>query len=126
MEGVPAEHAPRALRVGRPPRVLPVRVRRRQRLREHERRDHGGRADERGHRGHRRGGKVGDTKAPDELRAWCGENAKAVEDSGPRGLAKVIAHGATLNVGELVIRQWLGLPVELRELEDGSLSADPP
>lgn len=73
---------------------------------------------------------VKDTKAPDELRAWCAENAKVVADSGAKGLAKVVAHGATLGVGELVVRQWLGLPIETagppRELDDGSLDQDPP
>ena len=71
---------------------------------------------------------VRDTTTPAELRAWCAENAHAVADTGPRGLAKVVAHGATIGVGELVVRQWLGMeqPPAPRENDDGSLEGDPP
>jgi hypothetical protein len=72
-------------------------------------------------------GKVSETKAPDELRVWCEDNRKVVADSGPKGLARVVQHASTLGVGELVVRKWLGLPVEEPvELPDGTLSEDPP
>ena len=74
---------------------------------------------------------VTDTKTPAELRAWCEANADRVKDAGPKGAAKVVKHGAGLGVGELVVRQWLGLPVEdaLRPPPDpasGELAEDPP
>lgn len=71
---------------------------------------------------------VSSTTTAAELRAWCEENAQAVADSGPKGLAKVIAHGAKLGPGELVVRQWLGMeqPPAPRENDDGSLEGDPP
>lgn len=71
---------------------------------------------------------VRDAKTPPDLRAWCEANASVVHDSGAKGLARVVAHGATMGVPEPVVRQWLSLepmpaPVEM---EDGSLSEDPP
>lgn len=67
---------------------------------------------------------VAECTSADELREWCEGHREVVAGAGPKGLAKVVAHGATLSVSEHVIRQWLGMaPVEL---EDGSLATDPP
>lgn len=72
--------------------------------------------------------RLSDTASAADLRTWCEENAAAVRDGGDRALAKVIAHGAKLGPGEMVVRQWLGveLPAPPREHDDGSLAEDPP
>lgn len=87
-----------------------------------------------------KGRSIKEVKTPDDLRGWCeaygewmkkqGESADAV-----KAYDRAVKAGAAMTPGpvpELVVRQWLSLPIEApsdgppREVEDGSLSADPP